>query len=212
VARGAREQSMSGQQPAGLGAFSDDEAALKKGKGGMLIGFAAAVIALLVGAWVLLSGEDEARAYGDLGRKINGMRQASFDQFWACVLPTANLKDITTNTQLVSQIDGRAMERGRAYGLHLREQCVEKLSTIEPELEILIVPEAMRADVDALKEATSKLRGSVSAFISYLDNTELRYEQEAAAGYLEHVARAWFDWKQAHSKINKLLKEKLSDT
>jgi hypothetical protein len=201
---------MAGRHLTDLGALSDDEAALKQGRGGMLIGFAVTLLVLLGGVWALLSGGDEARVYGDLGRKVNGLRQGSFDQFWGCALPTANLKDINTNTQLVSQIDNRGVEGGRAYGLYLQAQCVAKLGNITPELDALIVPDDMRADVDAIKQATSDLRGGFSGLISYLDNPELRYDRDVASTHLQAIARAWFEWKQAHAKVNKLIKEKVA--
>lgn len=202
---------MSKEPQSNLGAFSDDEAALQRGKTGMLVTVGLLALAALSGSWMLLSGGDEARVYGEIGKKINGLRQAHFDQFWGCALPTANLKDITTNTQLMSQIDGRAVDGGTAYGLHVRDKCLIKLRDIEPGLDTLIIPADLKPEVEHMKDATSKLRGSWSALISYLDNPELHYDSATAKVYIEHIARAWFDFKQAHAKVNKVLKERLGE-
>jgi hypothetical protein len=194
-----------------LGSIADDEAALKQGKTGPLIAIGVVVVALLVGGFFLLSGGDQQRVYGEIGRKINGLRQANFDLFWGCALPGANLKDIKTNTDLMTQVDGRASEKGAAYGIYLREKCMGKLQDIEPQLDTLIIPADLKPNVDAMKDATSKLRGAFSALISYLDTPEQKYDSEAARMYIEKIARAWFDFKQAHGAINKTLKEKLGD-
>ncbi len=194
-----------------IGSIADDEAALKQGKGGMLIAFALIGVALLGGAFFLLSGGDDARVYGELGRKINGLRQAHFDLFWGCALPDANLKDIKTNTDLMTQLEGRVAEKGAAYALHVRDKCLDKLTDIEPQLDTLIIPADLKPNVDAMKDATSKLRGSFSALISYLDTPDLKYDADSARVYLQHIARAWFDFKQAHAAINKTLKAKLGE-
>jgi hypothetical protein len=189
--------------------LAEDEAGFKRGRGSMLWGLLLASALVLAGIWHLLSGGDETRVYGELGRKINGLRQAHFDQFWDCALAGKNLRDLKTNTELMEQLDGRAAHGGRAYGLHLREDCVGKLSDIEPTLDSLIIPNDLKADVEKLKAATGKLRSGSSAFISYLDNPELKYDSESAKIYLEHIARGWFDFRQAQVAINKTLKSKL---
>ncbi len=197
------------QNPGAGGSIADDEAALKSGKGGMLAVGVLVVLGLLGGGYALLSSGDQERVYGDLGRKINGLRQAHFDQFWGCALQGANLKDIKTNTELQSQLDGRAAERGAAYGVHLRDKCLPMLDDIEPQLDTLIVPAEMKNDVEGMKTATSKLRGAMSALISYLDNPEIKYDADSARVYYENIARGWFDFKQAHAAVNKTLKAKL---
>ena len=197
------------QIPGGVGSMADDEAALKRGKGGMIAVLVVLGLGFLGGLFALMSGGDEARVYGELGRKINGLRGAHFDQFWGCALPSANLKDIKSNADLISQLDGRAAESGRAYGLHLHDKCMPKLEEIEPQLDTLIVPADMKVDVDGMKSATSKLRGSLSALVSYLDNPELKYDSDSARVYFDNIARGWFEFRQAHAAVNKTLKAKL---
>lgn len=197
--------------PGSLGSLAEDEAALKQGKGGMLVGLAITGVAVLAGLFVLLSGGDEARVYGELGKKINGLRQANFDQFWGCALQGEVLKDIKTNTDLIAQIDGRAVDHGAAYAVHLRDKCLPKLQDIEPQLDTLIVPPEIKPNVDAMRDATSKLRAGYSAFVSYLDTPDKKYESEGARVYLDNIARGWFDFRQAHAAVNKAIKEKIGE-
>jgi hypothetical protein len=189
--------------------LAEDEAGFKRGRSSMLWGLSLAGLVALAGLWHLLSGGDETRVYGELGRKINGLRLTHFDQFWDCALTGKNLRDLKTNTDLMSELDGRAASGGRAYAVHLRDQCVGELTEIEPTLDSLIIPDDLKPDVEKLKVATGKLRSGSSAFISYLDNPELKYDSESARIYLEHIARGWFDFRQAQVAINKTLKSKL---
>lgn len=201
-----------GDTQGSLGSLADDEAALQRGKGKMLAAWGVVLLVVLGGLFALMSGGDEERVYGEIGKKVNGLRQAHFDQFWGCALQGAVIKDIKTNTELMSQVDGRAMEKGAAYAVHLRDTCLPKLEAIEPQLEVLIIPPDMQADVNAMKDATSKLRGAFSALISYLDAPDAKYESEAARIYVENIARGWFEFKQAHAAINKLIKQKLGES
>ena len=190
--------------------LADDEAALQRGKSGPLIALAVIGVAFVAGAFVLLTGGDEARVYGALGRQINGMRQEHFDQFWGCAFPGANLKDIKSNAELATQLDGRASSSPAAYALHLRDKCAPKLAEIESKLDALIIPIELKPDVDALKDASGKLRGSVSAYVSYLDTPELKYDADSAKVYIAAISRAWYDFRREHAAINQLLKKKLS--
>ena len=190
-------------------ALAEDEAAFKRGRSGMLWGLSLAGAILLAGLWHLLSGDDDARIYGEIGRKINGLRQAHFDQFWSCALSGKNLQDLKNNTDIISQLDGRAAQSGRAYAAHLRSACAPKLTEIEPELDALIAPQDLKAELENLKAATGKLRSSTSAFISFLDVPEQPYETERATPLLTDIARAWYDYRNAQANLNKTLKDKL---
>jgi hypothetical protein len=189
--------------------LADEEAALKRGKGPLVFVVAGLGVALLVGLFLLLSGDDEARVYGDLGKKINGLRQANFDPFVGCLLPQVNVADLKRADDLIAQLDSRASDGRAAYALHLRDKCVDKLRDVEPELGTLILPDDLKPDVERMREATSKLRSSTSGLVSYLDDPELKYDSDIAKIYLEAIARGWYDWKSAHASINKLLKTKL---
>lgn len=190
-------------------AFADAETAMRKGRGGSLFLLAALGLAL-IGALALFVGrDDQARVYGEIGKGINGLKRTSFDQFWGCALQGVNVNDIKSNAELVTQLGGRAEERGRAYGRHLRDQCLKKLEPVDPQLERLIVPQDLAADVAALKQANNQLRTSVSAFATYLDDPDLDYDVEKAEPQLQQIARAWYEYSRAHADVNKGVKLKL---
>jgi hypothetical protein len=197
--------------PGSLGSIADDEAALKQGRGGTLAMLGVLAVVALGGAFMLLSGDDEARVYRELGKKINGLRQAHFDQFWACALQGELLKDIKTNTDLTAQIDGRASDHGAAYALHVRDKCMPKLQDIGPQLDTLIIPADLAPHVNAMRDATGKLRAGYSAFISHLDTPDTKYDTEGGRVYLDNIARGWFEFKQAHAAVNKAIKDKLGE-
>jgi hypothetical protein len=188
---------------------AEDEAGFKRGRGGMLLGLLLAALLALAGVWHLLSGGDNARVYGELGRKINGLRQAHFDQFWSCALSGKNLHELNSNTELMSQLDGRAADGGKAYASYLRDKCMGALTEIEPSLETLFVPDDLKVDVDAMKSATGELRSSCSSFIAYVDAAQ-PYETDAAKPHLEAIAKAWFNFQKSHASLNKTLKSKLT--
>jgi hypothetical protein len=194
-----------------VGSFADDEAALKRGKGGV---FGALLVIFVLGAvafWFFVSGGDEARVYGELGKQINGLKQAHFDQFLGCALSGANLASIKTNADLATQFDGRASERGQNYGVYLRDKCAGKLTDIEPTLDTLIVPEDLKESVNGMKASTSKLRAGVGGLISYLDTPELKYDGAAADVYIQAITRAWFEFRKAYGEFNKIVKARLDE-
>jgi hypothetical protein len=189
--------------------LAEDEAGFKRGRGWTLLGLSLAVALGLTGLWHLLSGGDDARVYGELGRKINGVRSAHFDPFWACALSGQNLHDLKNNADLTDQLDARATHDGAAYALYLRDRCADKLRPIEPALDELIIPEPLAADVTALKSATGELRSAVRAFIALLDDQAHPYDSATAKPIRDEVARGWFDFQMAHAALNKTLRAKL---
>ena len=195
-----------------IGSFSEDEAALKRGKGGVFGVLAFIFVAGGLLLYYLMGDGDDTRVYRDLGKQLNGLKQAHFDQFWGCALPGANLSLIKTNTDLAAQLEGRASERGQAYALHLRDKCARRLTEIEPTLDTLITPDDLKAPVSEMKAATSKLRSGVGGLVSYLDDAELKYDSAAAAGYIENITRGWFEFRKASADLNKVLKARLGST
>jgi hypothetical protein len=117
--------------------------------------------------------------------------------------------DIKSNAELATQLGGRAQERGRAYGVHVRDKCMPKLEDIGPQLDTLIVPQDLQTDIGALKQANATLRSSLSGLVAYLDNPELDYDEAAAKPLLDPITRAWYDFKKAHAAINKTIKGRL---
>jgi hypothetical protein len=199
------------ESPLRGGLSGDDEAALRKGRAGSLVVLVGLAVAAVAGLVLLVGGEDEARVYGELGKKINGLERAHFGQFWGCALQGANVADLRSNAELTSQVNGRGLERGRNYGLHVRNKCLPLLQDINPQLDTLIVPDDLSADVEAMKKATSELRGAWSEYVTYLDDPELEYSEDKALPKVTHIARGWYEFKKAHGAINKTIKARLRD-
>jgi hypothetical protein len=206
------EMSQSDDDRALRGALADAEASMHKGRAGSLVLIACLGLALVGGLVFMVGGEDKARVYGEIGKRVNGLAHASFDQFWACALQGENVTDIKSNAELATQLGGRAQERGRAYGVHVREKCMPKLEDIGPQLDTLIVPQDLQTDVGALKQANAALRTSFSGLIAYLDNPDLQYDETEAKHLLDPITRAWYDFKKASASINKIIKGKLESS
>lgn len=195
-----------GDRPIELrGTLADDEAALRKGKAGSLIAVSVLGLAVLGGLLYLMGGEDQARVYGDLGKQINGLKQASFDQFWSCALQGEDLRDVTSNTELGARLDMLGRDGGRKFAENLRQACRPLLENIGPALDTLIVPKDMQASVHAMSEAAATLRTATSGFIVYLDDPELEYNEELARPHVQAMTRAWYDFKKAHGEANHII-------
>lgn len=190
---------------------AEDEAGFKRGRASMLLGLFAAALLALVGLWQLLSHGDQERVYGELGRRINGVRQEQFDEFWACALDGQDPHSVHSNAELLTQLDERAADGGGEYATYLRESCADKLTEIKPELDSLIIPDDLKADVESLKAATGQLEASLREFIACLSNPSQTCDRSAAKPSLDGIARGWFDFQTAHASINRTLKAKLEN-
>lgn len=189
---------------------AEDEAGFKRGRASMLLGLLAAALLAMIGLWQLLSHGDQARVYGEIGRRINGVRQEQFDEFWACALDGQDPHSVHSNAELRKQLE-RAADGGGEYAAYLRESCADKLTEIKPELDDLIIPDDLKADVEALKAATGQLEASLGAFIACLSNPGQPCDRSAAKSSLDGIARGWFDFQTAHASINRTLKAKLEN-
>lgn len=192
-------------------AFVEAEANMHKGRAGSLVLLVCVGVALLGGLAFLVGGEDKARVYGEIGKQINGLKHANFDQFWACALQGQNVVELKSNADVATQVGGRGQERGRKYGVHVRERCLPKLEGVGPKLDTLIAPQDLQADVAALKKANAELRSAWSGYIAYLDDPELAYDEAKAKPNIDSIAHAWFDFVKAHGAINKTIKGKLKE-
>jgi hypothetical protein len=200
-----------GQPPLTLAALEAEEKAMQGGKGRMLAAMIVAAL-LAVGAIVFLLISGGENPYGKFGQNINGIRQAHFDQFWACALRGADLTEVRNNDQLREQINVRAT-RGRArYGATVRDECLPKLSEVEPKLAALIPPVDVVTQVRDLSDATRRLRSGWSDFIAHLDGLtgDTQYDPEAAQREVAAIEKAWFDYRRVHTKLNDVVREQLA--
>lgn len=195
--------------PIGGPSLEQEEKALRSGRGKMLAGMIAAVLAAAAGlAWfVSTSGPSE---YGQLGRQINGMRGEHFDAFWACALPREDLRDLRSNEQLVAEVAERAAQP-RAYAAHVRTQCMVHLDEHLAPLDALILPDDLQPAVQSLRAAVEAQRSAWQAFLQYLDRVEGGFDAEDAQAQLGAIARGWYDYKVAHGQINDVLRSHVND-
>lgn len=191
------------------GTIADAEAAMRKGKRGMLVGMIGAVVVVVVGFVLFVGSSDEKRVAGEIGKQVNGIKQRHFDRFWGCALQGTNLKNVRSNADLESQINVRATEKGQLYATYVREKCLELLDEVAPQLDTLIVPEDLTQDIATLRESVGKLRNAWDGFVRYLGNPDVEYAPEDAKRHVDGIARGWFEFKKAHGSVNKKLKEKL---
>lgn len=202
---------LGGEEPPGgsMGSLEDDERAMKKGKGRMIAGMAIAGLAAVVAIVLYLaSGGDEA--YSSFGKKVNGRDQQFYDAFWGCVLQGYDLDRIRSDQDLRNQLNLRARNGRSQFGAMVRDECLPKLSELEPALASINPPEGMADPLRGLTDAVGELRGAWSDYIAYLDGLgDEPYGQDAASEHVGRIAKAWYDYSVALSELNKELKEHL---
>lgn len=177
--------------------------------GGALWGLGVAGVCAVFGLWFWLSHNDEARVYGELGRKLNGVRQAEFDVFWQCVLEDVDLAGLRSNTELLHWL-GTSVETGGAeYAAHLQDDCMVTLNAITPRLDQLIAPTDLESDIAAMKAATQVLQRDFRDVISCVSRGESICPRAAMEPELQGIARGWFDFQTAHAAINRTIRGRL---
>lgn len=180
-----------------------EEKAMRGGSGGLVAMGVVAVLALVGGLVFLLMSGDDNEAYETLGRNVNGAKGELFDGFWACVFQ--GQEELSSNEDLQREITERASRGRERFGAMVRDRCLPKLDELEPRLEALIPPEDMHPSVSALADATRQLRGAWSDYIAFLDTQTDDYDEDAASSRVTAVARGWFEFKRAHSALNREL-------
>ena len=198
------------QGPLGGPGLDAEEKAMRKGKGRMLAGMITAVVVAVVLAVVFMASGGEAEAYRNFGRNINGLKQAHFDQFWACALRGVNPAQVNDNEALQSQIHVRSLQGNKRYAEHVRDECMPKLQELRPKLDALIPPEEMQPKVRELGEAASALRSAWSNYIAYLE-TDDGYDEDTAQEPITNIARGWYDFKRVHGEINSEIRDKIGE-
>lgn len=189
--------------------LSEQEAEMRKGRGPMLAAMVGIVVIIVVGSFFLLREDDEKYAYGEIGKTINGIKLEYFDGFWGCALKGVNLRDIKSNDALVAQINMRASQASSTYARLLRQNCIDKFEEMQSKLEVLIPPEGVTREVKEMTQAASKLRSAWSAFVSYLDDPKTEYDDAVARPKIIEIARGWYEYKKAHTALNKAVKAKI---
>lgn len=176
---------------------------------GVLWGLVAAAGCVLFGMWFWLSYNDQARVYGELGRKLNGVRQVEFDVFWQCVLEDVDISALRSNTDLLHWLRSSVDAGGPEYAVHLRDDCMGTLSAIGPHLGQLIAPEDLKPDISAMQAATAALQHDFRSVIACLGRGQDVCPLGAMQPQLSNIARGWFDFQTAHAAVNKTIRSRL---
>lgn len=176
---------------------------------GVLWGLIAAAGCVLLGLWLWLSHNDQARVYGELGRKLNGVRQVEFDVFWQCVLEDVDISALRSNTDLLHWLRSSVDAGGPEYAVHLRDDCMVRLSAIPQRLNQLIAPPDLQADIAAMQTATSSLQHAFRSVIACVGRGQDLCPLGALQPQLQNIARGWFDFQTAHAAVNKTIRSRL---
>jgi len=183
-----------------------EEKAMRGGRGGLVAAGVVAVLIVVAAVVALVMGDDNS-AYETLGRNVNGAKGELFDGFWHCTF--GRDIDISSNEQLMRELEDRASRGGKQFGENVRERCLPKLADLEPRLDVLIPPDDMRPALNDLLQATRDLRGAWSDYLAHLDGLEGPYDEEEGHDRVVRIARGWFDFKHAHRALNDALRDHL---
>lgn len=187
--------------------LDEQEKALKKGRGRMLVA-AAIGIAGAIGGLAFLVLSQQPDQYGTIGRQINGMKAEHFDPFWSCALPGTRLSQIRSDQDLRYEINKRAETSPDRYARHVNQECMVRLNEHEPPSQ-LIAPEELTAQLSELDAALVSLRESWSAYLNDLDRLEGPYREEEFDSRLHNIAKGWYDYRHAHSGLNTAIRDHL---
>jgi len=193
--------------PLGGASFEAEEKALKKGRGRMMAAMIGGVLAALA-ALAFFMAPDERETYREFGKKVNGLDEQYFDAFWACAFQNVDLRNLRTNEDLEAQIQRRSGQATKRYGAYVRDRCLPKLTTMEPKLEALLPPDDFKTQIRELSRSLNTVRSSWSEFIAYLDTVD-EYDQDLARPGVSKISKGWYDYRRAHSALNKSLRERL---
>jgi hypothetical protein len=203
-------QDVGGGTPPLGGSLADEEAAMKSGKWRMMAAIIGTCVAVVVLAVWLMAGTKGYEEYVEVGKTVNGVGiKGNFDSFWGCALQGVDLRDLDKAEDLIAQIAMRGSDGRVAYGKHVSANCVNKLSDMQTKLDVLTVPQELQTDVKGMKDASSQLRGAWSSYMAYLADSKDSYDEDEARDKIKNIARGWYEFKKAHSSLNKKLKEKL---
>ncbi len=189
------------------GSAFEDAKAFNQGKGRLLAAMIAMVVAALGGFGFYLV-QDQPNPYAELGKQVNRLRSAGFDQFWTCALPNTNPADLKNNEDLLGELHGRGAAAGR-YAAHLQNECAPPLRDVATRLRALLPPEDAAVHVKAMADAASKIELGVTTYAGHLRALEGPYARDAATPELEGLVRGWYEFRKAHAELNRLVKTRL---
>jgi hypothetical protein len=189
-------------------AFSDEAAAMNRGKGITLAGFVSAAVAGSALFLVALGNLDHRQAYLDAGSQLETVRADGFQKFWNCALIDTNQSLLRSADDVEAELNRRIEHFGAAYGAHLK-RCASNLGALEHEVGTLAVPVALANQTRAIELALATTRATLNDVVSYLAHEGDDYDPAAAKLYVGKLALSWDELRRSHGAFRAALRKQL---
>lgn len=184
----------------------EDAKAFNQGKAKLLAAMIA--MACTLGGFAYYLVQDQPNPYGELGRQVNSLRSQLFEGYLTCALPNTSPRNLKSDADLRRELDARG-GAGARYGAHLRTKCAPSLRELSTRLRTLLPPDDAAGSIQIMASAATKMEAGSNAFADYLENMEDAYSASEAEREHAELVRGWYEFRSAHSELNRLVKEKL---
>lgn len=189
--------------------FDLEAAALHKGNGMKLVGLTVGC-AVVIGVSVIALGDlDNSHAFVDAGTRMNTLHEVGYERFWNCALIGMNQVQVANADELETQLHRRAYHYGTNYA-GLMKKCGQSLDSLERDLDLMQVPEPLKPQVRAMKEAVAATRHSLKDLVDYVGLHGGRYDSESGERYTSKLALAWQQYRTNHATFRQTLREHLN--
>jgi hypothetical protein len=189
-------------------AFSDEAAAMNRGKGVTLAGFVSAAVAGSALFLFALGNLDHRQAYLDAGSQLEAIRADGFQKFWNCALIDTNQSLLRSADDVETELNRRIEHFGAAYGTHLK-RCGSNLGGLEHEVSALAMPVALAQQARAIELAIGSTRAALNDVVSYLAHEGDDYDPAAAKLGVGKLALSWDELRRSHGAFRAALRKQL---
>lgn len=191
----------------GTSSFADDEKALHKGRGKMVV-FSLVAVAIVLGAlgWFVMQDNAGQEVRETMGG-VNRLNRDHYKAFWGCALQSP-MERYTKAEDLIAKLSKMATGSEKRYAAYIRTKCMPNLQPYRANLDALPKPaEELRADVEAIGTRIDTVRSSWTDFVTYLESPDT--DAETTPERAQIVAKGWYDYavslRQFQDKGKKLL-------
>ncbi|MBI2896825.1 MAG: hypothetical protein HYY06_24925 [Deltaproteobacteria bacterium] len=191
------------------GSLADDEKALHKGRGKMMMFMVVVVIAAIAGAvfFVMQSGKgEEARV---TQRSLNKLHADYYRPFWGCALqgPVERYK---RDTDLIAKLSKMATGSEKRYAAYIRTKCMPQIAPYRTKLDSLPpAPEMYGDQIQELGARIDQVRSSWTDFVAYLESGDV--DPETTPERVELVAKGWYEYAKTRREIQGTTLEALGE-
>lgn len=180
------------QQPVPTTTFADDEKALHKGRGRMVV-FNTSALILILGAiaWFVMKDTAGQEVRSTLGG-VNRLHRDHYKAFWGCALQSP-VERYTKAEDLIAKLSKMATGSEKRYAAYIRNKCMPNLQPYRANLDALPKGAAeLQAELDALGPRIDTVRSSWTDFIAYLESPDV--DPETTPERVQIVAKGWYDY------------------